>query len=986
MPEYHSAFETVSEHELPEYRARGILLRHRVTGCEVYHLKADDPENVFAFAFRTRPRDATGVAHIVEHSVLCGSERFPVKDSFLLMARRSLATFMNAYTYPDKTVYPAASTVEADYFNLMDVYGDAVFFPRLSEETFLQEAHHFEIDDEDRLDIGGVVYNEMRGDYSSAESIAATVSYTSLFSPGHPYSFDSGGDPEVIPSLSYESFKEFWAKHYHPSNCRIFLYGSIDTGKQLDVLESRFLSRFQRIEVDSEIPLEPLVGVPKRVEAAYPLAEGSDSSTSIIINWLTVPVENGEEALAMEIISELLLGHDGSALSKALRESGLGEDLSPHCGLDTGFRQIIFTAGLRGTLRGRESDIEKLTLETITKQVERGFPKDRLEAALHSIAFSNREIRRGSGTYGMRLFNRAARGWLHGAGPEATLSFEGPLASLKARLEKNPRYLEEFAERVLVDNKHRSTVTVYPDPGLLERRRAEREDKLAQLSASMSAEERAALRKKAAALAEAQARPNEPEAMEKLPRLFRSDIPRDVETIRREKAAIGGVDVSLHPVFTNGIVYLDLAFPLDRVPISRMVWLPLLARFVTGAGVPGIGYDEMAARLAGCAGGFSTALESGTPIDRAEGRARSYAVFRLKALEERFAEALELVLRLLAHADFSDERRVGDVFAELRNDILSALVPSGNAFALGRAYASLSEALAIEDMWRGMAQLDFILRLSEERKSEAGGGRTARDLAEHLEPLARSLVSREGLRISLTASDRDIGPALRRLESAIDALPERAPPCPDYGRDPERSEGSEAYSISSQVGFAAAALRSSHLTEKGYSHETLLAHLMTTGILWEEIRVRRGAYGAFAASDGLEAVFGFSSYRDPRPVDSLVFFRDALRTTAEQLKNPQAEDLVEEAAVGALGRDLRPLMPEERGYVDFKRELYGIEDRIRQAKRDALLSATSGEIAAAAERLAEDFRDASIVLISSAEDVKLMRRAFPTVHVRELQI
>jgi len=986
MPEIHDAFEIVSERDLPEYRAEGILTRHRATGCEIYHLKTDDQENVFAFAFRTRPRDATGVAHIVEHSVLCGSERFPVKDSFLLMARRSLATFMNAYTYPDKTVYPAASAVEADYFNLMDVYGDAVFFPRLTEDTFLQEAHHLEIDEQGRLDRGGVVYNEMRGDYSSAESLAATASYTSLFSPGHPYSFDSGGDPEVIPSLTYDAFKEFWARHYHPSNCRIFLYGSIDTNKQLEFLESRFLSRFRAIEIDSAIPIEPLAGPPKRVEAPYPLAEGSDSSTSIIVNWLTVPVEDGEVALAMEILSELLLGHDGSALSKALRESGLGEDLSPHCGLDTGFRQIIFSAGLRGTRRGREADIEALALETIKGQIEAGFPKDRLEAALHSIAFSNREIRRGSGAYGMRLFNRAARGWLHGAGPEATLSFERPLAALKARLEKNPRYLEELAERVLLENGHRSTVTVYPDPGLLERRRAERDSMLAELSASMTEDERAAVREKAAALAEAQSRPNDPEAISKLPRLFRRDIPKDVETIRRDKADIAGLDASLHPVFTNGIVYLDLAFPLDSLPGACLVWLPLLSRFVTGAGVPGVAYSEMAARLAGCAGGFSAALESGSPIGGPENRSRSYAVFRLKALEDRFAEALDLVLRLLTQADFGDERRVGDIFAELRNDIVSAIVPSGNAFALGRAYSGLSEALAVEDMWRGMSQVDFVLRLSEERRNGGGKEASASALAARLAALARSVFSREGLKISLTASDQDLGPALRTLESAIDALPERGVPISGCGPCPAPAQGPEAYSLSSQVGFAAAACRSSRLTEEGYSHEALLAHLMSTGILWEELRVRRGAYGAFASADGLEGVFGFSSYRDPRPVDSLSFFGEALKITAEQLRGTEAEDLVEEAAVGVLGRDLRPLMPEERGYVDFRRELYGIDDRLRQAKRDALLSARAADIAAAAERLAAAYRGASTVLISGAEDVELMNHAYPAVCVKKLQI
>ena len=1007
MPDIHPAFETVSESELPEYRARGALLRHRATGCEVYRLYADDAENVFAFAFRTRPRDATGVAHIVEHSVLCGSERFPVKDSFLVMARRSLATFMNAFTYPDKTVYPAASAVEADYFNLMDVYGDAVFFPRLTEDTFLQEAHHLEIDDKGRLDIGGVVYNEMRGDYSSSESLAATASYTSLFSPGHPYSFDSGGDPEAIPSLRFEGFKEFWSRHYHPSNCRIFLYGDIDARKQLDFLERRFLSRFGRIESDSEIPLESLVDAPSRLEVPYPLAEGADSATSIIVNWLTVPIDDGAEALAMEVLSELLLGHDGSPLSKALRESGLGEDLSPQCGLDTGFRQIIFSAGLRGARRGGEAEIEALILDTVRSQAESGFSKEALDAALHSIAFANREIRRGSGAYGLRLFNRAARGWLHGAGPEATLSFERPLAELRGRLEGDPRYLEGLARRLIVDNGHRRTVTVYPDPGLLERNRATRDAALAERARAMSEAERKAVRERAAALAEAQARPDDPAAVATLPRIKRRDIPREVETIRREKAVVAGVDASMHPVFTNGIVYLDLAFPLDALPRGALPLLPLLSRFVAGAGLPGVPYDEMAARLARCAGGFSAALETGTPASpsaprpsggaeglgrpdgaASDGAARSYAVFRLKALEGRFPEALDLVLALLSGADFGDERRVADILAEFRNDVVSALVPSGNAFALARASSGLSESLAIEDLWRGTSQAEFVLGLSEARLLAGARGADVPALARTMRGLARAVFSRDGLRLNLTAGEEALGSARATLASALGALPDRGTPldgpAPLAAREPAR--GAEAFSLSSQVGFAAAACRASRLGEKGFGHETVLAHLLSTGALWEELRVRRGAYGASCAVDGLEGAFCFSSYRDPRAVDSLAFFGEALEAAAESLSGAGGEAEVEEAAVGAVGRDLRPLLPEERGYVDFRRELYGIADDLRQAKRDELLSATAADVAQAARRVAAAYRAASAVLISGAEDVKLMRRVLSGVRVTELPI
>jgi presequence protease len=996
----HPAYELISERELPEYRCKSLFLRHRKTGCEIYRLVSEDEENVFAFAFRTRPSDGTGVAHIVEHSVLCGSERFPVKDSFLVMARRSLATFMNAFTYPDKTVYPAASAVEADYFNLMRVYGDSVFFPRLTEDTFFQEAHRLELDDSGGLDIKGVVYNEMRGDYSSSDSLATTASYTSLFSPGHPYSFDSGGDPEEIPNLSYEGFKAFWKSHYHPANCRIFLYGDIDTERQLDFLDREFLSRFgaplssgEGSAADTEIPLQgPLAG-PKRVEVPYPLAEGADSATSIIVNWLTVPVTDGAGALAMELLSELLIGHDGAPLAAALRESGLGEDLSPQCGLDTSFRQIIFSAGLRGCRRGDEGKVEALILETVARSARDGFSPEALDGALHSIAFANREIRRGSGAYGLRLFNRAARGWLHGAGPEATLSFEGPLAELKARMAADPRYIEGLAESLVLRNQHRSTVTVYPEAGLLEARRAARDAALAAKAAALSAPEREAIRARGLALAAAMERPDSSEDIAKLPRLARSELPRKVESIAREHARVAGAEAMLHPLFTNGIVYLDLAFPLGGLPREALPWLPLASRFVTGAGLPGEGYELVAARLARNAGGFSGILESGTPVDGEgpSGKARSYSVFRLKALSERFPAALELALRLIAEADCGDEKRIEDLYAELRNDVISAIVPAGNSFAQTRASSGFSEASAIEDLWRGTSQIQFLLSLRD--GAVEGGNRAAEGarLAAALARLAKATFSREGLRINLTAEKGAMASALGALEATLGLLP-ALPASLDPSAMPSASYPPaslpEAYAISSQVGFAAAACRAARIGSPEFGHETILGHFLGTGPLWEELRVKRGAYGASAWTDGLEGYACFSSYRDPRPLDSLAFFGEALEEAERRFRTdgPAAEAAVEELAIGAVGRELRPLLPEERGFVDFRRSLYGISDVLRQAKRDAMLSARAPELSRAAGRLAAAYRGAESVLISRTEDVQSMIRAKPDTLARELPI
>lgn len=981
MTTYHPAFETISEFPVPEYRAAGVHLRHRATGCEVFHLRSEDEENTFAFCFRTPSPDGTGVAHIVEHSVLCGSERFPVKDAFISLARGSLATFMNALTYPDKTLYPAASTVEADYFNLMDVYGDAVFRPRLTRETFLQEAHHLEYGPDGKLDRKGVVYNEMRGDYSSPDSLIATRTYQTLFSPGHPYHADSGGDPDRIPSLTYEAFRDFWERCYHPSNCRIFLHGSIPTDRQLAFLEERFLSGFGRREPDTGIPLQPGFPSPVRASFPFPAEEGTEARTTTLVSWLTVPPEESVDNLTLEILGEVLLGSDGAPLAHALTESGLGEDLSPHSGLDTGLRQALFSAGLRGVERGRESEIEDLILRTVGTLVREGIPRDLLDAAFHSVEFSSREIRRGGGTYGLRLLSRSLLGWLHGRPPERTLSFEAPLRDLRKRMDADPRYLEERLRTWILENPHRATVTVYPDPALGETRRTERRAALDAMDRDFSEKDQAGIRIAAEALRESQDAEDPDSARGTVPMLRRSDIPSEIEVVPRESGLVAGALASLHPVFTNGIVYADFAFPLAGIPPSSQAFLPLLSRFVSGAGLPGRSYADVARELARTAGGFYALLQASTPAGSPPDSPSAWMVFRLKALERNFPAALDLALSLMTGPDFGDRKRLGDLLSELANDMTSAIVPSGSSFAASRAAAAFSRAQGLEETWRGLSQFLF---LSDLRPA-------AEPPADRLSGLLGSVVSREGLRVNITAEAGAMGAVLRALETVLPRIPrtledgDRA--APGRGGDspslPAESSRFEAWSLPAQVGFSAACVRASPIGTPGFAHEQALGHLLSTGYLWDEVRVKGGAYGASAWTDGSESTFSFSTYRDPAPNASLGAFRRALEFVAQ--KNLPV-DVLERAVVGAAGRDLRPMMPEEKGFTDFKRELFGITDEMRRRKRADLLGLTAEELREAAGRLLAGWEDRTEVLISHGDDIESMKREKPAVSVRQLQL
>lgn len=937
-----ASFETLSDRDLPEFRGRGIRVRHRATGLEAYHLRTEDEENVFAFCFGTLPGDSTGVAHILEHSVLCGSERYPLKDSFLLLAKGSLSTFLNAFTFPDKTVYPAASALEADYFNLMAVYADAAFFPLVSRLTFMQEGHRLELGPSGAPEFKGVVYNEMKGSYSSADGIASDWAFRSLL-PGGPYAHDSGGDPAVIPSLRYEDFLEFHRRNYAPSNCKLFLYGNIDTGKQLAFVEERILSRHAAAApLPPPAPLVPRFPAPIRLDKPYPAADGA--TTIVLVNWLAGDALEGDEALALELLAEALLGHDGSPLALALKESGLGEDLASQCGLESELRELVFTAGLRGCPADRAGELESLALSALERLAREGIPGEAVEAALRFFEFSNREIKRGSYPYGLRLMRRSLRAWLHGGGPEDSLLFEQPFARIKARIEGGERYLERLIAERLVGNPHRSLLVVHPDPALSDRERAREESAAASALAAMGPGGRERVAAEAAGLKAAQDMPDAPEALASMPCVGPADIPRRVETIPREGGTLAGLPYLRRDIATNGIAYLDLAFEADGArgfPTEAFPWLPLLCRAIGGTGLDGRKWHETSSDLARLTGAFSCSVQSSAALD---GRTRSFVFARAKYLAPLAGEALPLVLGALARSDFTDRARLRDLAVEIRNDFVSSLVPSGSSFAALRSQSRFTDAYRVSEMCSGIYQAYFISALLEEPDAPDR-------IAAALEALRGILLSRASLSVNLTAQ----GSALAESESLLASLLPSLPAGPRAASPGAFSHAEslppadrEAFTAPSGVGFAAESLRASRIGTAACAHEQLLAHELSTSFLWEEIRMKGGAYGAGLSVDGMEGCASFSTYRDPAPLASMALFGKSLEAAASAA---MSEEGLAKAKVGLASRDLRPLAPEEKGFVDFRRSLYSIDDEVRQARRDRMLAASPSDLRIAAERL-----------------------------------
>ncbi|MDR1625981.1 MAG: insulinase family protein [Spirochaetia bacterium] len=982
-------FELVSEGDLEEFRSRGIFLRHIKTGCEIYHVLNADTDNLFSFTFKTLPRDDSGVAHILEHSVLCGSRGFPVKDPFLLLLKGSAHTFMNAFTFPDKTIYPASSQVEEDFYNLFKVYGDAVFFPLLRREAFWQEGQRREIEG-GRLSAVGIVYNEMKGNYSTHDSIAGEWAYRALF-PGTPYAFDSGGEPLAILDLGYEDFKAFHAAYYHPSNCRIFLYGNIPTERHLAFLEENFLSRFGRAQIQTDFAPPRSWDAPRFLERLYPAGEGEteEASSSVTLNWLLSPVTDPLKVLSLEILSEILLGNPGSPLRKALIDSRLGEDLSPVTGIETEMREMVFSVGLRGTSPGKAEKIEELVFSVLKDLCAAGLDAEQVEGALRRVEFYNREIREGA-AFGMRLMRRALCGWLHGGHPERTMKFRARMDDLKAILGREKRYFESLIETQLLGNPHRTTLVVKPDPGLAARREAETRKKLDAEAAALGQEGFRRLEEELAGFKAFQETPDSPEALKTIPSLRLEVIPRKLENIPTRKVDIPGIRESYaHDLYTNGIVYADFAFDLGDAGsgCSGDMFAPLFASALPGLGAGGKSYDRIARELALKTGGFQTLLEAGASAGEPE-RVRRFLFLRIEALEAAFPEALDLVRTILLEPDFEDEKRLRDIFLECCNAFKSTVIPSGNAYAASRAERRLSLAERVEESWKGISQYQFAAALSAQKAPA--------EMRENFMAIKRKYINRGRLIANYTCEEKSWAMVEKALEGFAAALPGggavEAPagvPVPPQGAPPA-GDGSqanraniEAIAVPSDVCFVASAVRAARFGSPEHAHEAVLAHLLSTGFLWEKIRMRGGAYGASCAALGLDRVFSFSSYRDPNIVSTLEAFREAVRDIAE--KGVDAES-AKNAVIGTAAREMKPLSPSSKGIVGFRRRLYEMPDELRQQRQRLVLDTRPEDIAAAAARISAAFGQSYSAVIGGREAISAAAQTLPDLKKNYLEL
>lgn len=949
-----SDFKVINIDDLKEYRSLGIELEHR-TGAKAYHIYNDDQENTFSFSFNTPVDSSNGVPHIVEHSVLSGSRLYDLKDPFQGMMKGSVNTFLNAYTFPDKTSYPASSILEKDFFNLLSVYGDAVFFPRLKKETFLQEGWRVDFDENDTPFYTGIVYNEMKGVYSSHDSMVHDASINTLFSQGS-YSFDSGGNPANIPELTYDAFLEYHKKWYHPSNCYIYLYGNIPTEKTLTYIDSHFLSHFNKIQVDGVVKDTESWEEPRAFHKFTSSNEDKKRSSDLLMSWKMMAIGDPEESLALEILNKILLGSSAAPLKKALDDSDFWDDLSNASGLENEISNYIYSVGVRGADPG-SIDIFKNTVNlTLKNIVKKGFDKDVIEGALRRFEFINKEIQ---GSFGLRLMRKVLRGWLHGYEPKTTLEFDKWIKVIRNK-SSNERYFENLIEKYLLKNTHRADIIVEPSSKEKVKEEEEIDKSLKELKSKLSTKDIELIKSENKLLLDYQNKPDTPEAVRSLPRLTKEDIPLEVPEIGTTKEIYKGWDLYKTDLYTNGIAYIGFGFSMEYLDKFFFNYMLIFTRMLTHSGFIGRSYDEVSKDVSLILGGIGSSMEtSNTLKDSKPNYYIENFYIRCKVLENYIEDGLDLIKGFLTKVDFHDYRRLKSIITEIRNDLKSSLVSSGTSYASLRSARKFSLASCREEAWYGVTQAQFLEDLVNSIDNEG----VLEEVATILDSIKRELFTKQGLFFHISSSESYEDRLKKSLDNIIESLPDGESfvhPVEHY----DFIENIEGLVANSKVSYTGLTVKGAFLGSKEYSAQIVLCNLLKTGYLWENIRMKGGAYGAFVSCSGMDGSITFGSYRDPNIAQTIDHYKQSLEWMAAGNITQEEVDL---AIISVIGKELKPLTPMEKSIIGHRRSLLGITKELRQHKRENILKLSKQDIMDFAAAVLHFWDESSIAILSSKE-------------------
>ena len=953
----HPAFEWLRSQRIESLNVVVEEYRHKKTGAQHYHIAADNPENVFLVALRTVPTDSTGVAHILEHTALCGSERYPVRDPFFMMIRRSLNTFMNAFTSSDWTAYPFASQNRKDFNNLLDVYLDAVFFSRLHELDFAQEGHRVEFAEPDdsgsELVYKGVVFNEMKGAMSSPVSTLWQTLTKYLF-PTTTYHYNSGGDPEHIPDLTYEQLKEFYRVHYHPSNAVFMTFGDIPALEHQGRFEEQALQRFDRLDIDVSVKDEKRYYAPVSIEESYALEQGEDAGdkTHIVMGWLLGRNTSLEDLMKAHLLSSVLLDNSASPLRRALETTELGSAPSPLCGLEDSNREMSFMCGLEGSRPERAEAVQQLVLDVLRDVEQNGVPQDRLEAVLHQLELSQREISGDGYPYGLQLILAALSPAIHGGEPIALLNLDPVLEKLREDI-KDPDFIKRLVRDNLLDNPHRVRITLKPDAQLAARRDQAEAKRLAEIKAAMDEQEKRRVVDLSAQLVERQMQQDDPEI---LPKVGLDDIPEDLKIPSGHKKQLGHLPLSFYAQGTNGLVYQQLVANMPALEDELLAVLPQYTHSLSEVGSGDRDYLETQAWQSSISGGISAYTSMRGEIDN-EQAVKGHFVLSSKALVRNHGELNTLVQQTMETVRFDELGRIRELVAQQRARSEQSVTSNGHGLAMAAASSGMNPVAALNHRLSGLAGIRFIKQLDDSLKDKD----KLESLADKMQRIHQKILSAPRQFLVVGEQERQE----QVLQSLAGAWEHHEPATGDFVSmqlPGVRQQVKQMWTTTTQVNFCAKVYPTVPVEHPDAAALTVLGHFLRNGYLHRAIREQGGAYGGGASHDSSTASFRFYSYRDPRLSATLEDFDKAVDWLLDTHHEGRQ---LEEAILGVIGSIDKPASPAGEAKRAFHNDLYGRTAEQRKRFRQRVLGVTLDDL----QRVGGAYlkpENASVAVVTSA--------------------
>ena len=962
-----SAYEVIKKDSIKDLGSEGWILRHKKSGARIALLSNDDENKVFTIGFKTPPADSTGVAHILEHSVLEGSKEFPVKDPFIELVKGSMNTFLNAMTYPDKTLYPVASCNDKDFANLMHVYLDAVFYPAIYKEPriFYQEGWHYEMEDvRDELKLNGVVYNEMKGAFSSSDDVLDREIVRGLF-PDTVYANESGGDPDAIPDLTYEQFLAFHSRYYHPANSYIYLYGNMDMAERLIWMDEHYLSHFDKIDVDAQIGLQEPFAEPRETRKTYSITESEpmEHNTYLTCSIAAGDVLDREEYIAFQILDYALCSSQGAPLKQALLDAGIGEDV--YSDYDSGTRQPYFSIVAKGAEESQKEAFLRVIEETLEKLSKGGLDKKRLLAGLNYYEFKYREADFGIYPAGLMYGLQMMDSWLYDdEKPFIHIEAGDTYAALRKKVDS--RYFEELISEKLLNNPHRSVLVLAPERGLTARKDEELAKRLALYKESLSETELEKIVEQTRQLRAFQEEPDRPEDLAKIPLLAREDIRRKVEPVILEERCVGDTKLIYHSIPTNGISYFRLLFDVTDISSELFPYIGILKAAFGLVDTENYSYQELFTQTDLLTGGI-------VPVTNLYPNAKDLTQRRItfevkgKAFDKNLQDAVALIEEMLIRSDYSDTKRLYEILAELKSRLQSSMMSAGHVVAGGRAVSYFSENAAIQEVLSGMDFYRLLEKICGDWEQE--GKKTVEKLSE----LAKQIFCRENLMLDFISQDEAVYEQFRELAGGLkEKLPVKNAAGQPYRVETVRRN--EGFLSSSQVQYVC---RAGNFLKHGLPYTgalRILKGILGNDYLWNQVRVKGGAYGCMC-SFGKNGDAWFVSYRDPNLAKTIEAF-EAAPGWVEQFADD--ERAMTQAVIGTISEMDTPMNPAAKGLRSLSIYLTNQTEEQLQRERDEVLDATAQDIRALAAYIRAFLEDDCLCVVGNEKKIEEEKEKFFT--------